>query len=488
LPRLALQFLCATLLVCLLALLPVAQTSGPPPVVKSIQLVEDHGVPAIEILSAGGRVTPEIQTLTSPPRLLIDLPNSRLGGPAKRTAIDQQNVEAILAYQYQKRPPVTRIIVDMLAPYGYTWEIVSNRLLIRLKPPESGNAAVIRGDAVTSSQPPVETNLPLGLAPGARPAAVPVTGGSGTLVLAGSRFAAGSSLTAGSETAILRLSRGGQVFVCPGTSVSITPSHNQRDLMLALSVGALEAHYSLAASADSLLTPDFRIMFAGPGHFDFAISADSHGNTCVRALKGNTSSAIVSELMGDRIYQVRPAEQAVFRSGRIDRIDTDIPLECGCPPPSAVLLANAAATPPLSDSVLPEITRLGGTSASSVSASGEIGSVFGGNVRTTLSNGLETAPLPPSQPNDVHVQVNASFVLSGNGPALPQPFPPLAAAADLPLADSSARPVHLDPVIQSPLQEKGGDKKEGRKEEAQARTEHRSFLRRVGGFFASIFR
>ena len=107
-PRPALKFLCATLVVCLLALFPVAQTSGPPPVVKSIQLVEDHGAPAIEILSTGGRITPEIQTLTSPPRLLIDLPNSRLGAPPKRTAIDQQNVLRLLLNAARNRLTLPR--------------------------------------------------------------------------------------------------------------------------------------------------------------------------------------------------------------------------------------------------------------------------------------------------------------------------------------------------------------------------------------------
>jgi hypothetical protein len=471
--------LCVLLVVYLLA---AAQTSNSPPLVKSVRIIEDHGVPAVEILSLGSRLTPQIQTLSSPPRLVIDLANSRLGVHAKRTVLQQDNVQAILAYQYQKQPPVTRIIVDLLAPYGYTWDGSGNRLLIRLKPPESGDVSTTVQKIAT----PVAQTVVPELSSSNVPMAVPVTGGTGAMVLTGNRLSAGSSVTAGSETAVLRLSRGGEVFICPGSSLSVTPSPNKRDLMLAMSIGAMEAHYSLAASADSVLTPDFRIMFAGPGHFDFAISTDAHGNTCVRALKGNSSSAIVSELIGDRIYQVRPREEAVFRGGRIDKVDTDVPLECGCPAPLPVVLANAASVPLLSDSQLPEKVRLGGASAPAVNAHGEVGLVFGTTAGTTLSNGPETAPLPPSQPSDVHVQVEAPFVFSAKNRSVTAPPAPLAAAADLPIADYPARQVHLDPLLQSPAviapppQEK--------KQELQAKSQHHSFLGRVKGFFASIFR
>jgi hypothetical protein len=339
--------------------------------------------------------------------------------------------------------------------------------MVRLKPPGDVNV----GKKSSRFQPP---SVP-GMSLSAAPAVVPVTGGSGAVVLAGGRIGSGSTVTAGSDTAVLRLSGGGEVRVCPGTTVSVTPSQTKRDLMLGLSTGALEAHYILGASADTVLTPDFRILFAGPGEFHYAISADPHGNTCVRSLKGNTSSAIVSELMGDRIYQVRPTEQAVFHSGQIDKVDTDVPLECGCPPPSPLMRAVAPFAPNVPDSELPAKVRIGGseTPATAPAVNFSAGATTSG---TRLSSGPETAPLPPSQPNVVHVQIDAPFVFTAKNRAASASPVPAQAARDLPVDDSPARQVHLDTVVEAPPPEK------------PTKPEHRSFFRRVKGFFASIFK
>jgi AMIN domain len=467
--RSALKPLSVTLVMALLPVVAAAQTGGAPAVVKSVRVVNEHDAPAVEIISVGGRVMPQIRVLNAPPRLVIDLPNSRLGLTQTRIEAKEENIRAIRADQ-QQNPPVARITVDLQGPCHYSWDRTGNRLMIRLKPPESRRADT------NARKEPLPLPVAPGLSPGAAPAALPVTGGSGGVVLAADRLAAGAAVTAGSETTVLRLSRGGEVLACPGTSVSVTPSPNKRDLMLAMSTGGMEAHYSLEASADAVLTPDFRIMFAGPGRFDFAISADSHGNTCVRALPGNTSSAIVSELMGDRIYQVRPSEEVVFRSGQIDKKDTNIPPECGCPTPPAVRQNVVTQTPPASDSELPDKVRLGGTSAPATKATTESGAAGATGSGITLSNGPETAPLPPSQPNDVHVQVDAPFVFSAKDRAAGAL---LQEAADLPVADSPPRQVHLDAVIQLPPQEE---------EEKKAKTGHRGFFRRVGGFLKAIFR
>jgi hypothetical protein len=470
LPRSTLQYVCAGLMTAILATGIAAQNSasdaapappvgpptfGPPPLINSVRLVHQHGVPAVEILSTRP-VIPSVQPLNSPPRLVIDLPNCRLGAARKRTSIKQEGILTIRVDQFQDDPPVTRIVVDLLEPYGYTWDGAGNRLMVRLKPPEDVNAA----------------RRPRPSAPGidlsSAPAVVPVSGGAGSVVMAGSRIAPGSSVTAGSETTVLHLSRQGEVRVCPGTTVSVNPSQTTRELMLGMSTGALEAHYTLDAWSDSVLTPDFRILFRGPGEFHYAVSADSHGNTCVRALMGNASSVIVSELLGDRIYRVKPAEQAVFRAGQIDKVDSEVPLECGCPPPVPVMRAQAPTPGPESPPV--GTTRLGGPAQDRQETENA------GSARETklaqLSRGSETNTLP--RDTDVHIQVDAPFIFSAKDRAAGSNLPPLQQAAALPIEDaSSGRLVQLDAVVQPPP--------------TPAKTEHRGFFRRLGGFFSSIF-
>jgi hypothetical protein len=392
-----------------------------------------------------------------------------LGLAHKRIPVQKENILAIRAEQFQANPPVTRVVLDLLAPYGYTWDAAGNRLMIRLKAPGDANAAT---EKKTPFEPPTVPTLSIG-----RPAIVPVTGGPGYVVLAGTRIGAGSSITAGAETAVLRLTRGGEIRVCPGTTVSVTPSKSKHEIMLGLSTGAIEAHYALDAAADSIVTPDFRILFAGPGEFDYAISADSRGNTCVRTLIGNTSSVIVSELMGDRIYQVKPNQQAVFRAGQIDKVDSDVPLECGCAPPKpAVMLANGASAAP--ESVLPSKMQLGsGTkSAGGTLATGQPASES--PAASALSNGPETAPLPTPEPNEVHIQVDAPFVFTAKNRAASTPP---AVVGDLSRETLPSREVRLDPVVESPNQPSAGQSAE------QSKDAPHGFLHKLKGFFAAIF-
>jgi len=453
---------CALLLV-LTALESMGQNFGPARQIRSVRVVREKGAPAIEIL-ASATLIPEIQSLDSPPRLVIDLPNSRVAMAQDRIEVRKDNILAIRVRQYQSNPPITRIVLDLKAPYGHSWESADKRLLVRLRPPGDENA----GKKPVQAEP--QTNGEFSLS--ANAAVVPVSGESGAAVMDASHLAAGSSVTAGSDTTVLRLPQGGEVRVCPGTTLSVTPSKSQRDLMFGMGSGTIEAHYSLSSSANAVLTPDFRIMFAGPGDFHFAISADSHGNTCVRSLPGNTSSAIVSELMGDRIYQVRPREQVVFRSGQIDKIDTEVPLECGCPPPVPVM-RTAAPAQTVPESQLGSKVTLGAAGSPAISAGSTAES-------KPVASSAELAALPTAKAGKV--QVDAPLVFTGRTRSNAPP-PPIEAARDLPLDDLAERQVHLDPVVQAPapLVDPGPPGK-------QKKAAHPGFFGRIGQVFSGLFK
>ena len=271
--------------------------------------------PVIEVVSTKP-ITPKIQVVENPLRLVIDLPGSTIGSARTRVPFRNEQIKSVRLNQFQSSPPISRIVLDLSAPVQYTWDANGNRLNIR-----------VRADEAARAKPPSVA----GLAMGPQPVAVPVAvGTSGTLVETGSRVASGSSITAGDEIAILRLRRGGEVRVCPGTTVSVATSQTGQDLMLGMSKGAMETHYGESETVDSVLTPDFRIVLPGPGEFNLAISADAKGNTCVGSLQGSTASAVVAELLGSGTYEVKPAQQVLFREGRLDSVETP-PVACGCP-------------------------------------------------------------------------------------------------------------------------------------------------------------
>jgi hypothetical protein len=316
----------------------------------------------------------------------------------------------------------------------------------------------------------------------------------GAVRLAGSgmQVMSGSSVAAGQATALLHLARGGNIRICPRTSLSISSSPSGRDLMFGISTGAVEAEYTLSASADAILTPDFRILLAGPGAFHVAIGADVRGNTCVRSLDNNTASVIISELMGDGTYQVKPGEQVVFHNGKLAEAEHDVG-GCGCGVSPAVL---RAATPP--PRPIPPPPPKPYREEAPVTAAATPGAPIPDIAdlkqvpRPSLSLSPLEPPLPPSpplpatQPSEVHVQVDAPFYFNANEVA-PAPLHQaarltLSTTPELALIPAPPRPAELTPPPPPPSLQPVVNTRKSRPPKPGG------VFGKVRAFFASIFR
>lgn len=420
--------------------------------VQAVKIIPGESGATVEIF-ATRPLTPQFQTVEGPLRLVIDLPGSVLNVQRKRISFRNQQIKGIRMNQYQAG--VTRIVLDLTAPVQYTWDALGNRVNIRVRADETANAKPMTAPAMT---------------PGTQPIAVPYTEGStGTLVEAGSRVASGSSIAASDQTAVLRLARGGEVRVCPGTTVSVATSPDGQNLMLGMNSGSMETHYHLNESSDSVLTPDFRIVLPGPGEFNLAIKSDARGDTCVSSLPGSNSSVVVAELLGNDTYEVKPEQQVLFRKGRMQSVETPV-TGCGCPPPQELIM-RAAADP---TSVVPEKTA-GNTLAlansdSQPSATAGTGT-DGGSADKPAEPIANTAG--PSNTDD-KVQISAPLVFNAKELARQRAAataPPTAEqAAALPLSTRQADP--LPPLLVLPPAPK---------------PEHKGFFGRIGRFFRAVF-
>ena len=269
-----------------------------------------------------------------------------------------------------------------------------------------------------------------------------VLAGSGTSVLSG------SSIAAGAQTATLKLERGGNLLVCSGTNLSVNASQNGRELLFSLNSGNLEMNYPLGAAADTLLTPDLRLLLPGPGTVHIAVKVTPQGDTCVQSLPWNVASIVISETMGDATYQVKPDEAVFFKGGHLSEAAAT-KQNCGCPisqpaPPTQV--ARAAPPPPPHAETKP----------------------------------TQPAPQPTPMDQNVHVAVSAPLIFRADDPA-----PDLTqTVATLKLEHN--QPLQLDPVVLPPPNTQKARTEPQPPVVAQKEQKH-GFFSKVGAFFATIF-
>jgi AMIN domain len=78
---------------------------------------------------------PQVQLVSNPERLVVDIPNSIPGAGLRGLAINRGDVRGVRVSLYSAKPPITRVVVDLNAPEWY-----------RVVPNASGLAVMLGGD------------------------------------------------------------------------------------------------------------------------------------------------------------------------------------------------------------------------------------------------------------------------------------------------------------------------------------------------------
>lgn len=290
--------------------------------------------------------------------------------------------------------------------------------------------------------------------------------GSGTSVLSG------SSIEAGTQAATLKLDRGGNLQVCEGTKLSITSSQNGRQMMFSLNSGNLELNYPLGTEADTLLTPDLRLLLPGPGTVHVAVRVSPNGDTCVQSLPWNAAAVVISESMGDDTYQVKPDEAVLFKGGHLNQASHS-KSNCGCP--KVTMTEVAKTTPPPA----PPVSSAPATQATATQAPAAAMLPPSQDVLSPQAQALAAAPPPAEQ----HLAVDAPFIFHGSDPE-----PDLRQNVVM-LRLENTKVIALQPTVLPPP----ANKKEKpaptqvAQNQSSSQKQSRGFFSKVGAFFASIF-
>ncbi len=152
--------------------------------------------------------------------------------------------------------------------------------------------------------------------------------------------AANAAITAGSQAAHVTLPYRGTLLVCAYTIVKLAadssvPAGQVPGLLLAMDHGALEMSFAttsgVSRNSDILLTPDFRILIAGPGAAELKVRLGPMGDTCVDNAGANAPYVLVSSVFDGGAYRVQPGQRVMFQHGSLHEVVDQEKESCGCP-------------------------------------------------------------------------------------------------------------------------------------------------------------
>ena len=131
--RITARRLSAAVLLCAgLTPLAAAQVS-----VRSVKVLGSKDAVEIEV-EASERIIPQTQILSGPDRLVVDFPNAVPGDQVRSQSVYRGEVKDVRVGLFQKKPPVTRVVLDLTAARSY--QVFPNGRTVIIKVTGNGGA------------------------------------------------------------------------------------------------------------------------------------------------------------------------------------------------------------------------------------------------------------------------------------------------------------------------------------------------------------
>src|SRR4051812_21200871 len=138
---------------------PVAKANGRRVQVRNVSLSRGKDGFHVEI-AASGPVTPKVMKLTSPDRIVIDIPNS-VPATKREIAVNNGEIKSIRMARYSLNPPATRVVVDLVSAHEYEMAAAGSHLTLKLHEGTMAAAAPVKNEqqapqAIAQNAPAVE--------------------------------------------------------------------------------------------------------------------------------------------------------------------------------------------------------------------------------------------------------------------------------------------------------------------------------------------
>jgi len=216
------------------------------------------------------------------------------------------------------------------------------------------------------------------------------------------------TVTSGQTPTEVALPNRGALRICAATTVKLAtetsaPVGELPGLLLAMDHGAIEASVTTGQNADTVLTPDFRILIGGSAAADVKVRLGQGGDTCVDNPGTNAPYVLVTSVFDGRLYRVQPGQRVMFQHGSIDTVVDQEKESCGCPPTPAETQGNEfplaqsegmAPTPIIKASPNPSHNKAAQAAPPLVYNAGE--QVANADAKTAESEASAPAPAPPA--------------------------------------------------------------------------------------------